>query len=52
MDVRELSNLSPFAQAQRAKQKKVNTLILISIGVFGTLLAAGVIFVLVKMFSR
>ena len=50
--VRELSNLSPFAQAQRAKQKKVNTLILISIGVFGTLLAAGVIFVLVKMFSR
>jgi pSer/pThr/pTyr-binding forkhead associated (FHA) protein len=50
--VRELSNLSPFAQAQRAKQKKVNALILVSIGVFGTLLVAFVIFVLVKMFSK
>ena len=50
--VRELSNLSPFAQAQRAKQKKVNTIILISIGVLGTLLVAGIVFILVQMFSK
>ena len=50
--VRELSNLSPFAQAQRAKQKKVNTMILISIGAFGALLLAGVIFMVVKLFTR
>ena len=50
--VRELSNLSPFAQAQRTKQKKVNTIILISIGVLGTLLIAGIVFILVQMFKK
>lgn len=50
--VKELTNLSPFAQAQRAKQKKVNTLILVSIGVLGVLLLAGVILLAVKMFAQ
>ena len=50
--VRELTNLSPFAQAQRAKQKKVNAMIKLSIILFGVLLVGLVGFVLFKLFSR
>ncbi len=50
--VRELTNLSPFAQVQRAKQKKINTMILISIGIFGVLLLAGIVYIAIKLFSR
>lgn len=49
--VRELSNLSPFAQAQREKQKKVNMLIKLAIGAFGAVLIALIVFVAIKMFS-
>ena len=50
--VRELSNLSPFAQAQRAKQKKVNNLIKLLISIAGLLLAAGVVYFFVQIISR
>ena len=50
--VRELTNLSPFAQAQREKQKKVNAMIKLGIAAFGVLLAALVVFVAIKMFNH
>lgn len=49
--VRELSNLSPFAQAQREKQKKVNMMIKAAIGIFGVGLLALLVFVAIKIFS-
>lgn len=49
--VRELSNLSPFAQAQREKQKKVNMMIKLAIIIFGVLLLGFVVFLGYNMFK-
>ncbi len=49
--VRDLSNLSPFAQAQRAKQQKVNTLIKLLIGVIVLVLIAAIVFIGSKIFG-
>lgn len=50
--VRELSNLSPFAQAQRAKQKKVNTMIRVSLVIASILLLAAAAYIGYKIFSQ
>ena len=50
--VRELSNLSPFAQAQRAKQKKINMMIRSALVFAGVILLAAVVFIGYKILSR
>jgi pSer/pThr/pTyr-binding forkhead associated (FHA) protein len=50
--VRELSNLSPFAQAQRAKQKKINMMIRSALIFAGVILLAFVVFIGYKILSR
>ncbi len=47
--VRELTNLSPFAQAQRAKQQKINKLIKLGLVVGGLIAVAVLALLVVKM---
>lgn len=50
--VRELSNLSPFAQAQREKQKKINMLLKLVIGIGCVLLLGFLFFVANQIFMH